>query len=144
MKATHEPTPTPASDPMRPSALLRCAATYIEIHGRTTGEFFDFLSRQQWPPACATGAINVAAHGRPILCADFTADDAASDAAITAMRIFAAHLDGDYAAGDLTVSAIDIIGAFNDNPRTTDTDVILALHEAANDWETPHHTGGAR
>jgi hypothetical protein len=144
MKATHPPTITPVSDPMRPSALLRCAASYIEINGRTTGEFFDMLSDRPFPPACAGGAIGMAAHGRPVLCSDDDTDDAASDAAITAMRVFAAHLDGDYAAGDHTVSAIDIIGAFNDNPHTTDTDVVLALHEAAEDWDRAHHTGGAR
>ena len=59
------------------------------------------------------------------------------------MRIFAAHLDTDYAAGDTTVSAIDIIGGFNDDARTTDTDVILALTAAADDWDRLH-AGGAR
>jgi hypothetical protein len=144
MKATHQPTTTPVSDPMRPSALLRSAATYIEIYGRTTGEFFDLLTDQPFPPACAGGAIGIAAHGRPVLCSDDDTDDDASDAAITAMRVLAAHLDCDYAAGDYAVSAIDIIGAFNDDQHTTDTDVVLALNEAADDWDRTHHTGGAR
>jgi hypothetical protein len=144
MKATHQPTLTPATDPMRPSALLRGAATYIETYGRTTGEFFDLLSDQQFPPACAAGAIGIAAHGRPVLCSDESTEDTASDAAITAMRVFAASLDGDYANGDHSTSAIDIIGAVNDNPKTSDTDIVMALNEAADDWDRAHPIGGAR
>jgi hypothetical protein len=60
------------------------------------------------------------------------------------MRVFAAHLDADYAAGDPSVSAIDIIGGFNDDPHTTDTDVIRALDEAADEWARLHRTSGAR
>jgi hypothetical protein len=142
MKATHNP---PILDTgMTPADLLRGAAAYIEIYGRTTGEFFDVLADQQFPPACAAGAIGICAHGRPVLCSDDTTDDTASDAAIAAMRIFAASLDGDYANGDHSTSAIDIIGSFNDNQTITDTDVILALNEAADDWDRAHPTGGAR
>jgi hypothetical protein len=157
VKATHQP-PTPpvtpaclrvtapaSADPaLTPSLLLRCAARYIQTYGRTTGEFFDLLSDQPFPPACASGAINIAAHGKAILCSDDGADDAVTDAAITAMRVFAAYLDSDYASGDLTVSAIDIIGGFNDDPATTDTDVVQALNEAADDWDRTHPGGGAR
>src|SRR3954449_10182812 len=140
MHPTHNPSipaalrlavPASADPALTPALLLHCAARYLETYGRTTGEFFDLLSDQPFPPACAGGAINIAAHGRPILCSDNGADDPITDAAITAMRVFAAHLDVDYAAGDTTVSAIDIIGGFNDDPRTTDTDVILALTAAA-------------
>jgi hypothetical protein len=129
---------------MRPAALLRGAATYIETYGRTTGEFFDLLTDRLFPAACAAGAINIAAHGRPVLCSDHLINDDDADAAITAMRILAAHLDPDFATGDHSTSAVDIIGAFNDDHRTTDTDVVLTLHEAADDWETVHPTGGAR
>jgi hypothetical protein len=153
VKATHKPTTPaalrltvpPSADPaLTPGLLLRCAATYLHTHGRTTGEFFDLLADQPFPPACAAGAINIAAHGRPILCSDDGAEDAVTDAAITAMRFFAAHLDCDYATGDLSVSAIDIIGGFNDHPDTTDTDVVQALNEAADDWDRLHPAGGAR
>jgi hypothetical protein len=151
VKATHNP-PTPAAlahltmpdnaDPaLPPSLLLRCAATYIDTYGRTTGEFFDLLADTTFPPACASGAINIAAHGRPALCADTDADDAVTDAAITAMRVLAASLDPDYGTGE--TSAIDIIAAFNDHPDTTDTDVITALNEAADEWDHLH-PGGAQ
>ena len=148
MHPTHPPAfqltiPASADPALTPALLLRCAARYLDTYGRTTGEFFDLLSDQVFPPACAGGAINIAAHGRPILCSDDGADDAVTDAAITAMRVFAAHLDADYAAGDTTVSAIDIIGGFNDDPHTTDTDVIAALTAAADDWDRLH-PGGAR
>ena len=156
MKATHEPSipaawtrlnvPGSADPALTPSLLLRCAALYLTAYGRTTGEFFDLLADQPFPPACAGGAINIAAHGRPILCSDDGTDDAVTDAAITAMRVFAASLDVDYAAGDTSVSAIDIIGGFNDDPHTTTTDVVQALNQAADDWDRLHtHTsGGAR
>jgi hypothetical protein len=154
VKATHNP-PNPAAsahltipdsaDPaLPPSLLLQCAATYIATYGRTTGEFFDMLADTAFPPACAGGAINIAAHGRPILCADDDADDAVTDAAITAMRVFAASLDADYGNGTGDTSAIDIIAAFNDNPHTTDTDVIAALNEAADEWDRAHPAGGAQ
>ena len=151
MKATHETStlarltdltiPATADPALPPSLPLRCAATYIDTHGRTTGEFFDLLANAPFPPACAGGAINIAAHGRPVLCADDDADDAVTDAAITAMRVLAASLDPDYGIGDS--SAIDIIAAFNDHPDTTDTDVIHALTEAADDWDNAHPAGSA-
>jgi len=156
MQATHKPPTQPESpaclritapagaDPaLTPSLLLRCAATYLHTYGRTTGEFFDLLTDQPFPPACAGGAITIAAHGKAILCSDDRADDAVTDAAITAMRVFAAYLDADYATGDTTVSAIDIIGGFNDNPDVSTRLVIEALNDAADDWDT-HHRGGAR
>ncbi len=75
MKATHETStlarltgltiPANADPALPPSLLLRCAATYIDTYGRTTGEFFDMLATAPFPPACAGGAINIAAHGRP-------------------------------------------------------------------------------
>ncbi len=154
MKATHETStlarltgltiPANADPTLPASLLLRCAATYIDTYGRTTGEFFDLLADTPFPPACAGGAINIAAHGRPVLCADSDADDAVTDAAITAMRVFAAFLDTDYATGITDTSAIDIVSAFNDNPDTTDDHVIHALTEAADDYDRTHTAGGAR
>jgi hypothetical protein len=152
MKATQQPSipaawtrlavPDSADPALTPPLLLRCAALYLTAYGRTTGEFFDLLADQPFPPACAGGAINIAAHGRPILCSHDGADDAVTDAAITAMRVFAASLDPDYAAGDTSVSAIDIIGGFNDDPHTTTPDVIRALTDAADDWDRTHPTTG--
>jgi hypothetical protein len=132
MKATHHPRnliarhldPPATADPeLTPALLLRGAALYLQRHGRTTGEFFDLLSDEAFPPACAGGAVNIAAHGRPILSSDDGTEDAVTDAAITALRVFAAYLDTDYATGSGEVSAIDIVAAFNDDPNRTDQEV---------------------
>jgi len=144
MKATHNPPILDLDTGMTPADLLRGAATYLRRHGRITGEFFDLLANAAFPPACTLGAINICAHGRPILCSDDGSQDADTDAAITAARLLAASLDGDYASGDTSVSAIDIISGFNDDPDTTDDDAINALTEAADEWDRLHTTGGAR
>jgi hypothetical protein len=144
MKPTQTPTTTPAPDPLRPSALLRGAALYLNKYGWIKGDFFDLLTEQTFPPACALGAINICAHGRPIVNSDDLADDGLTDAAISAARAFAAYLDSDYAAGVKDTSAIDIVSAYNDHKDTILAEVVDFLHQAANDWETTHPTGGAR
>lgn len=144
MKATHNPPILDHDTVTTPADLLRGAALYLRRHGRITGEFFDLVADSEFPPACALGAINICAHGRPILCSDDGTQDADTDAAITAARLLAASLDPDYANGNTAVSAIDIVSGFNDDPDTTDDDAINALTEAADDYDRAHTTGGAR
>src|SRR4051812_18776365 len=106
MKATHKPaipadlcTPIPdLVDPvMTPAVLLRGAAVYLQRHGWTTGEFFaNSEQNRPFPAACSLGAINICAHGRPILCCDDDAQDEDTDAAIAAMRVLAALLYPEY------------------------------------------------
>ncbi|MEU4694332.1 hypothetical protein [Actinoplanes sp. NPDC023714] len=148
MKPTHKPTPTPDIDPaMNPAALLRAAALYLAQHGWAQGEFFDQMFANAFPPACSLGAINICAHGRPILCADETAEDENTDAAIRAMRVFAAYLDPDYGTTDdptAGTSAIDIVSGWNDHDSRTMAEVIETLTDAADDWDRIHPTGGAR
>jgi hypothetical protein len=147
VKATHTP---PFIDPdtgMTPGELLRGAALYLQRHGWLQGDFFDLLAEAAFPPACAIGAINICAHGRPILGSDDTADDAHTDAAIRAMRVLAAYLDPYYA--DTTgipygPSAIDVVSDWNDHDGRTLHDVVTALTDAADDWDSTHQTRGAR
>src|SRR4051794_39015847 len=100
MKATHQPTSTPAPDPMRPSTLLRGAATYIGTHGHTQGQFFDLLADTDGPfaPACVSGAILTAACGSNLSNSFFTDadDDPQITAALQAMRVLADHLNDGY------------------------------------------------
>jgi hypothetical protein len=155
MKPTQTPTTDLVSDPMRPSALLRGAGIYLDQHGWTKGQFFEQLFDAEGPflPACASGAIMTAAHG---YCPAFgwisldAEPTPEADAAITAMRVFAAHLDPEYAACTIEKncaycpSAIDVIGDWNDYDGRTIGEVIETLMDAADDSDRAHPTGGAR
>ncbi len=142
MKATHNQTVDPDDDTaLTPADLLRGAATYLRRHGWIKGTIFDLLSPEPFPPACAIGAINMATYGRPILNADDNHDDPETDQVIRALRVFASTLDPDY--DPFETSAVDLIGDWNDQPSRTRHDVVQALTEAADDWDTAH-TGRAR
>ncbi len=147
MKATHNP---PTLDPdtgATPAELLRAAAVYLTRHGWVQGDFFDLLSEAAFPPACSLGAINICAHGRPILGSDDTADDVHTDAAIRAMRVLAAYLDPDYGTIDeptLSVSAIDVVSGWNDYDGRTLDEVVECLTDAADDYDRVHPAGGTR
>jgi hypothetical protein len=149
MKATHQP-PTLDHDPgMTPADLLRGAAAYLRRYGWTQGEFYDLLADTDgpFPPACTSGAIITAAYGRCLATGICTLDgdeDPETVAAIAAMRVFAAYLDLEYTGNGYDTSAIDVIGDWNDHDGRTLDEVIDTLMDAANDWETAHHTGGAR
>jgi hypothetical protein len=150
MKATHQ-TPTIDHDTaLTPADLLRGAALYLQRHGWTKGQFFDQLAATNGPflPACASGAIMTAAHGQcvpnGIIAHDETTNPDAA-AAARAMRVFANWLNNGYIPLDqYPVSSIDVIGDWNDDKGRTLDDVVQALNDAANDWETAHPTGGAR
>ncbi|MFC7532315.1 hypothetical protein [Actinoplanes sp. GCM10030250] len=142
MKATHEPFTTTVDTGMTPPELLRGAALYLGTHGWFTGGFFDFASGRAFPQACTLGAINIAAYGRAALGSDDHVDDANTDAAITAMRVFAAHIDPGY--DPTAASAIDIVGDWNDEEGRTLAEVVEALNDAADDWDRAHTPGGAR
>jgi hypothetical protein len=143
MKATHEhPTPRTDTTTVTPGDVLRGAAAYLRRHGWIQGEIFDVLVTGPFPPACAIGAINMAAHGRCTLTADDDTTDPDDVDALTAMRIFAAYLDPDY--DPWATSCIDVIGDYNDDRSRSADEVIDALRDAATDYEAMHTTGGAR
>jgi hypothetical protein len=148
MKATHNPPILDLDTGMTPADLLRGAARYLNQYGWVQGDFFDLLAEANFPPACSLGAINIAAHGRPILCSDDESQDADTDAAITAMRVLAAYLDPEYGTTvDIfayMTSAIDIVSGWNDEDGRTLAEVIETLNDAADDWDRAHTTGGAR
>ncbi|BFU43389.1 hypothetical protein [Krasilnikovia sp. MM14-A1004] len=146
MKATHKPPTLDHQPDATPAELLHGAAAYLRRHGWIQGDFFDLLTDEAFPPACAMGAINVCAHGRPTLGSDDTADDTLTDAAIRAKRVLAAYLDPEYLTDGLLHerSAIDIIGDWNDQDGMTTELVAASLDDAADDWDRLHTTGGAR
>src|SRR6266498_1151662 len=110
MKATHQP-PTRDHEPgTSPADLLRGAALYLRRYGWTRGQFFDLLADTDgpFPPACASGAITTAAHGRCLATGICTLDgdeDPETVAAIAAMRVFAAYLDLEYTGSGYDTSA---------------------------------------
>lgn len=152
MKPTHQPVADTTTDPaMNPAALLRGAALYLKLHGWTKGQFFEVFDKTTQPflPACASGAIMTAAHGHCPLYGALprSADEEPTPealAALTAMRVFAAHLDPEHDLYPLGPSAIDVIGDWNDDQDRTLDEVVEALTDAADDWDTAHPTGGAR
>ena len=150
MKATHHP-PTQARP--TPAELLHGAARYLQAHGWTQGQFYDLTggNPDAFPPACAAGAVTIAAYGRCIADGIHTLDEAASpehDDAIRALRVLADFLDGGYTPTDVcTPSSIDVIGDWNDHTGRTLDEVIDTLHAAADDWTSQHPahpTGGIR
>jgi hypothetical protein len=148
MKATHNPPTIVIDQDTTPADLLHGAARYLSLYGWVQGDFFDLLAEANFPPACSLGAINIAAHGRPILSSDSAADDELTDNAIRAMRVLAGHLCPDYADNvdvfAYTASALDIVSGWNDEEGRTLDEVIETLTDAANGWDRAHHTGGAR
>jgi hypothetical protein len=147
MKATHNPPILDLDTGTTPADLLRGAALYLTRHGWLQGDFFDLLAEANFPPACSLGAINIAAHGRPILGSDNGADDELTDNAIRAVRVLAAYLYPEYESVDnfaYKVSAIDIVSGWNDDDDRTLAEVIETLTDAADDWDRAHITGGAR
>jgi hypothetical protein len=94
-----------------------------------------------------------AATGRCLVLGMCTLDgdeDPETEAARRALRAFAAYIDLEYHACAaqyphvFNASAIDVIGDWNDDDGRTLGEVIETLLDAATDWETTHHTGGAR
>jgi hypothetical protein len=148
MKATHNPPTIVVDQDITPADLLRGAARYLSRYGWLQGDFFDLVDEANFPPACSLGAINIAAHGRPILSSDNTADDELTDNAIRAMRALAAYLSPEYAntveVFAYMAGAIDIVSGWNDEDGRTLAEVIETLTDAADDWDRAHHTGGAR
>ena len=150
MKATHNPPALDTEPDITPANLLRGAALYLTLHGWTQHQFFDMLAATDGPflPACASGAIATAAHGRcfanGIGTVDIHREDTNTIAAVRAMRVLAAYLDPEYTGNAYDTSAIDVIGDWNDADGRTLDEVTQALNDAADDWDRTHHTGGAR
>jgi hypothetical protein len=135
----------PAEVCVTPADTLRAAALYLEHHGWTQHTLYNLEKLITFPPACAIGAITIAAYGRPTDEPGNTADPSFRDY----MRAFDAledHLD----AEGLTDPQPDDdpslpwgAPVWNDTPGRTADEVIAALRAAADAWERPH-SGGAR
>ncbi|MFI7431866.1 hypothetical protein ACIBPB_33375 [Micromonospora sp. NPDC049836] len=119
---------------LTPADTLRCAARYLELHGWTQGVYYRVTHDSPFPPACAAGAIGMAAHGRCLFVPhDETAKPGVRDytRALDALSDFL-DLSGDTSCND----PLD----WNDHPRRTAEQVIITLRAAADDYDWSHAT----
>jgi hypothetical protein len=132
-------TDTPA-EVVTPATILRGAATYLETHGWTQGDYYATTS--PFPPACAAGAIVMAAHGTriedPLAC--YTATTREFRLAIEALNSYlidqgAVIPDPDEWSAEPT-SSLD----WNDRDERTADAVIAALRAAADEYDWQHAT----
>ena len=165
MHRTHNPlvsaadTDNPAV--VSPADILRGAARYLEVHGWTRGTYYaadpGYASGRPsgpFPPACADGAIGMAAYGRITACPGRETSDPAFRDYNRARELFddyvestgweSAYLDTWCDGGtDYTCDPADeITFAWNDADGRTAADVIAALRAAADDYDRTH--GGTR
>lgn len=138
MKATHKP---PTDVQVTPADLLRMAALYIQRHGWTQGVFFTsaFVDPAPFPPACAAGAICTATVGQPTAPADLR--PGTRPVAYQALAFFADYLN-DFGHPTTRPDAVNSIGDWNDETGRTMTEVITALHDAADEWDRLHQQEG--
>jgi hypothetical protein len=136
MHPTHKPVLDPVDSVAvaTPADLLRCAAIYLHRHGWTQDDYYQRHSdTPAMPPACAVGAIAMAAYG--------TAVDTPS--AFDGPEL----ADFNRAVDFLDLYLTDTYGVpvytWNDVTGRTADQVIAALCEAADDWDTTH-AGGAQ
>jgi len=128
-----------------PADILRSAARYLQLHGWTQGNYYATGDELTFPPACAAGAIGMAAHGT--VAYDLHDPDLPGHAdferAWNALDdyLFLANPPADNPSGNAPDDELSIIG-WNDRDDRTVEQVIAALTDAADDWDRIH--GGAR
>ena len=143
MHRTHNPTSSAADTdglaPVTPADILRGAARYLELHGWIQR---DHYSNQggPFPPACAIGAIGMAAHGR-LVTLPCTSGPGRHDAR-RARDYLTAYLTD---TGVLTIPTDDYrpwptVADWNDRPGQTAVAVTATLHAAADEYVWTHAT----
>ncbi|WP_203935608.1 DUF6197 family protein [Planosporangium mesophilum] len=118
-----------------PAQTLRGAALYLERHGWIQGDYYRPDATGPFPPACAVGAIRMAAFGSRIT------DD---DCIAAEMRDHARAIDVLVDFLDLTdPPPWDTYGdpspfTWNDVPGRTADEVTATMRGAADDWDRMH------
>jgi hypothetical protein len=135
MKATHTQPPDAA---VTPAVVLRGAARYLQLHGWTQGTYYADQPDNPTPPACAMGALAMAAFGQRLPQSPFTKPEwadykRAEDVLLDHLgRLHPPTSDDDYPEPGL--------GDWNDQPDRTPDQVIAALTAAAGQWDYRHAT----
>ncbi|MEV6493360.1 hypothetical protein AB0M20_32780 [Actinoplanes sp. NPDC051633] len=152
MHRTQNPTGTAADTDglasVTPADILRGASTYILQHGWNRGTYYGGRVTDPFPPACVVGAIGMAAYGnRNHL---YTTDAPADQTRLfrRALDYFCDYLGRDEPMCRLTgdeTTDLDLEPSpfvWNDDPDYSAAHVVIALANAAKDWDRTH--GGAR
>ena len=132
MNRTQHDEPVTAVAPS-PADLLRGAALYLRRHGWIQDDYYRPASAHTaTPPACAVGAIAMAAYGHPV--------DAPSLHTEPEVKDF--HRAVDALDGYLQDTHAADLYTWNDTPGRTADQVITALQAAAGWWDRTHTAGG--
>ncbi|GLY97645.1 hypothetical protein [Actinoplanes sp. NBRC 103695] len=153
MHRTHIPavgTADTADETITPAVILRGAARYLAIRGWVQNVYYGGTPGDAFPPACADGAIGLAAFG---FChpTPMNATDVPGFRSYNIARAFLnAHLiglgyrppcdpwcpEGEYClcANDTT----EVVFAWNDDDTRTAAEVIAAFNDAADDYDLTH------
>jgi hypothetical protein len=133
-----------------PAGILRGAARYLEVHGWTQHVYYGGTPADAFPPACADGAIGIAAYGRKAGFPGETQDPAYRDYN-RALDYFCGYLeqtganptcglscsDGTDCWCGVNDAADDPFG-WNDKPGQTAGTVIATLLAAADEYDWQH------
>ncbi|MBQ1009517.1 hypothetical protein KBX53_00795 [Micromonospora sp. M51] len=141
MNPTQKQHPTPgALADLTPADTLRCAARYLEIRGWTQGAYYG-TEDTPFPPACAAGAIGMAAHGHlKSIPHDGPTRDGARDYT-RALDALATYLDFHQPQPRATEDDDPTCPlTWNDRPGQTAEQVISTLRDAADDYDWTHAT----
>jgi hypothetical protein len=138
----------PAVTGATPADRLRAAAAYLDTHGWHQGGYHDETSNAPCPPACAAGAIMITTHPTGFTPASSLGELFHPSAeARAALYLLAAYLIETTGREQDTQNTEDVgaygeaevvIGDWNDEDGRTLTDIVTALHEAADDWDRVH------
>jgi hypothetical protein len=156
MHRTQNPT-APAADTadgsvVTPADTLRGAALYLETHGWIQHVYYGGTTADAFPPACADGAIGMAAYGRITGCPGRQKQDPGYRDYNRACEFLEGHLrDGGYKppcdpwCSDEPQCLCDndrteIAFGWNDADSQTAENVIATLRAAADDWDYTHAT----
>ncbi|MFF0183070.1 hypothetical protein ACFYPF_28685 [Micromonospora sp. NPDC005223] len=146
------PTQKPIHDPaaladLTPADTLRCAARYLELRGWTQGDPYELGEHDSFPPACALGAIAMAAYGHPVAIEDrYYGDGAAADLWDTTGICLADFLrqSGHSTEPHFDIPVSDsytaIVADWNDDASQTLSDVLDVLRACADDYDWTHAT----
>jgi hypothetical protein len=143
MNRTQNPTGTAADTTtdlvVTPALTLRGAASYLELHGWTTGDYYARplpVRVLPFPPADTVGALGMAAHGTvtdcPLLDGPHVQD------CNRAFGYLACYLDEQGETTEPHQPGLTSVSEWNDRPGQAADNVIAILRAAADEYDWTH------